>query len=212
MRISHKYKFVWISKPKTGSMSVRKLLDRFSNITSSPGRPFHHHVTADELRATFADQGWNFDDYQVFVCDRNPWELICSIWKYSKVNDKHQKFWEKNYDAAAPLISFDEFIRAPKSWKWLAEHHPIERFAGALPWPANVHVYDIESQQEQLLADLSAHIGKPVGELPRRNVSSYEQQDFDAFRRAFADPEIDAKVRQAFKVSIERFGYRNPFA
>lgn len=211
MRISHKYKFVWISKPKTGSMSVRKLLDKFSNVVSESARPFHHHATADELRAAFKERGWNFDEYQVFVCDRNPWELICSIWKYSKVNDKHQKFWEKKYDSTAPLLGFDAFVRAEETWRWLRDHHQIERFAGARPWPANVKVYDIGSQQDLLLSDLAAHIGKPVGELPHRNVSTYEAQDHEAFRVAFSDPQIDAKVRDTFKTSIELFGYRNPF-
>lgn len=211
MRISHKHKFVWISKPKTGSTSVRKLLDRFSNIASEAARPFHHHVTLDELRPVFAERGWNIDDYQVFICDRNPWELIGSVWKYSKTNTNGQKFWEKSYDQSLPLMTFEDFVRSPKQWAWLASHHALERFAGAQPWPANVHVYDIGGQQPQLLEDLTRLIGKPLGELPHRNASSYEPQDLEAFRRVFADPEIDARLREAFKTSIERFGYTNPF-
>lgn len=211
MRISHKHKFIWISKPKTGSTSVRKLLDRFSNVVSTDERPLHHHATADELRAAFAERGWNFDDYQVFICDRNPWELIGSVWKYSKFNQQRRPFWHPRYDASLPLLSFGEFMRSPNVWRWVREHHALDRFAGAQPWPANLHVYDIGSQAQQLVDDLSRHIGKPIGELPVANASQYDPADLKAFAEVFADPKIDAEVRKAFKTSIERFGYTNPF-
>lgn len=211
MRISHQHKFVWISKPKTGSTSVRKLLDKYSDIKSTDSRPYHHHTTVDQARALFAENGWNFDDYQVFVCDRNPWDLMTSIWKYSKVNERHQKFFEKNYDPSLRLIGFDEFVRAKKTWDWMQNHHRLEVFAGAEPRPANVRVYDIGGQQDQLLADLSAVVGKTLGPLGQHNKSDYSPEDLANFRTAFADPEVDAKLRATFASTISRFAYDNPY-
>jgi hypothetical protein len=136
---------------------------------------------------------------------------MTSIWKYSKVNERHQKFFEKNYDPSLRLIGFDEFVRAKKTWDWMQNHHRLEVFAGAEPRPANVRVYDIGGQQDQLLADLSAVVGKTLGPLGQHNKSDYSPEDLANFRTAFADPEVDAKLRATFASTISRFAYDNPY-
>lgn len=212
MRILQKQKILWISKPKTGSTSVRKMLDRFSSIRSTGEKPFHHHATYPELRAAFAERDWNIDEYQVFICDRNPWALVASLWKYAKTNAKYQHHWEKGYDASSPLLGFAEFLALPRTWKWLRDRHALTVYTGPEPLPGNLRVYDIGTQSAQLQADLAAITGKPMEPLGQHNTSDYSDADMASIRETFADPAVDAKMRQTFSASIQRFGYANPFA
>ena len=89
MRISHKYKFVFLSNPKTGSESVRYILDPYSDMKAEDEktRPFHVHSTAAETREVFRSKGWNFDDYYTFTFVRNPWDRLVSI--YEMIYGKH---------------------------------------------------------------------------------------------------------------------------
>ena len=52
MRISHKHKFIFIAVPKTGSTSVRSIIDPYSDITSvnDKNSPYKHHTTALNLK------------------------------------------------------------------------------------------------------------------------------------------------------------------
>ena len=59
MRISHRHRFVFFASPKTGSRSVRKLLDTHAEIHGRPADevnadfPFYNHMRPLELRAVF---------------------------------------------------------------------------------------------------------------------------------------------------------------
>ena len=212
MRILQKQKILWISKPKTGSTSVRKMLDRFASVRSTGEKPFHHHATYPELRAAFGERGWNIDEYQVFICDRNPWALVASLWKYARTNAKYQHQWEKDYDTSSPLLGFGEFLAQPRTWVWLRDRHTLSVYTGPDPLPANMHLYDIGGESDKLLADLSARLDKPLEPLGQHNTSTYSDTDIAAIRAAYADSSIDQKMRKTFAGSIERFGYQNPFA
>lgn len=83
MRISHKYKFVYIAIPKTGSSTIRKLLDPYSDVISQTNQgDFAHHATAAALKATFAQRGWDWDQYFKFTVVRNPWARLYSFHSY----------------------------------------------------------------------------------------------------------------------------------
>ncbi len=55
MRISHRHRFVFFSNPKTGSESVRSLLDPYSDICGVPmwemtaENPFYSHISPREV-------------------------------------------------------------------------------------------------------------------------------------------------------------------
>ncbi len=87
MRISHRHRFVFFASPKTGSRSVRRLLDASAEIHGLPAEeltedfPFYNHIRPVELRDIFASRGWDFDAYFKFVMVRNPWSRLVSLYE-----------------------------------------------------------------------------------------------------------------------------------
>ena len=93
MRISHRYRFVFFSFPKTGSESVRLGLDPLSDIPGqqdpTPDNPFLTHMRPVEVRDLFRDRGWPFESYYRFVFVRNPWTRLVSLYQMLQREEKH---------------------------------------------------------------------------------------------------------------------------
>jgi hypothetical protein len=87
MRISHKYKFIFFSNPKTGSESLREILDPYSDITDctfrevSDENPFYSHITPIEVSEIFNEKGWDYNSYFKFICVRNPFAKLVSLYE-----------------------------------------------------------------------------------------------------------------------------------
>lgn len=87
MRISHRHKFIFFSSPKTGSESIRALLDPLSDIRdipfphTTPDSPFYSHIRPIEVKAAFERFGWRYGDYYRFVFVRNPWTRLVSLYR-----------------------------------------------------------------------------------------------------------------------------------
>ena len=92
MKISHRYNFIFFCSPKTGSESVRELLDPYSDFSSTVYRkrtienPFYSHMRPVEAEKYFSDFGWSFNNYRKFVCVRNPWARLVSLYEMIKQN------------------------------------------------------------------------------------------------------------------------------
>ena len=82
MRISHKYKFVFLCKPRSASTSIRTLLDPYSDIFGCESEPFHYHATALEIKMQFDKERWNWNDYFIFTSVRNPWDMMVSYYEF----------------------------------------------------------------------------------------------------------------------------------
>jgi hypothetical protein len=95
MRISHRHKFVFFSAPKTGSESIRALLDPLSDVRDvqfrevSPATPFYSHIRPIEAKAAFERFGWPYDDYYRFVFVRNPWNRLVSLYRMIRRVNPH---------------------------------------------------------------------------------------------------------------------------
>jgi hypothetical protein len=84
MIISHKYKFIFIAVPKTGTTSIRNFLqpycDVFPNLNSKS--PQYVHTNIKILEQHFKNKNWNFDEYFKFGFVRNPWDRAVSEYHY----------------------------------------------------------------------------------------------------------------------------------
>jgi len=82
VRLSHKYKFIFIAIPKTGSSSIRYALNDYSDIRSKndPNSPYAHHVPASKLKEHIGC----WEEYFKFAFVRNPWDLVVSSYFYQQ--------------------------------------------------------------------------------------------------------------------------------
>jgi hypothetical protein len=88
MRISHQHKFIFFAVPRTGSTTVRSVLDDFSDVRSvhitdrTAEQPFYHHISPRELVGIFESRGWDFDEYRKFCFVRNPFDRVVSLFHH----------------------------------------------------------------------------------------------------------------------------------
>lgn len=98
MLISHKYKFVTIDIPKTGTRSLRETLLPLGiiDVVGKPhDRPLNQHASIVDIEAGFKQNGWNFDEYYKYTVIRNPWDRYFSFFKYFKMlADEHTPYKE----------------------------------------------------------------------------------------------------------------------
>ena len=81
MIVSHKYKYVCLNPPKTGTGFREKYLYNYCDISwinslidAKP--PLRHSIYSDTCKF-FQQYGWNIHDYYIFTFVRNPW------WRYA---------------------------------------------------------------------------------------------------------------------------------
>lgn len=124
MRISHKYKFVFLAYPRTGSTTVRAILDDYSDIKSvhisqtTKEFPFYDHILARELKPIFEKQGWDWFAYRRFCVVRNPYDRVVSLYHhYRRVNADKKKarksfyyFLKYTYFKLRPELTFSAYV------------------------------------------------------------------------------------------------------
>ena len=88
MILSHKYKFVTIDIPKTGTRSLRESLHPLGVIDecgkANFEAEFYQHDGAIRLKKQFKKNNWNWGCYFKFTVVRNPWARYFSFFKYFK--------------------------------------------------------------------------------------------------------------------------------
>jgi hypothetical protein len=91
MRISHRHRLVFVSVPRSGSTSVRRVLDPHCEVHSvhvsrADARfPFYHHVSALELLEHFERRGWAWNEYRKFAVARNPFDRAVSLFHHHRL-------------------------------------------------------------------------------------------------------------------------------
>ncbi|GAB4161282.1 MAG: hypothetical protein Fur0021_34300 [Candidatus Promineifilaceae bacterium] len=216
MRISHRYKFVFLALPRTGSTTVRKILDAYSDVKSvhvtqtTAEFPFYHHISARELKRIFDDRGWDWFAYRRFCVVRNPFDRIVSLYHhYQKTNADRDKaktslynFLKYLYFQVRPEMTFAEYVARldPKGKLTTTLMEFIGGDDGAL-------LVDDVLTFENLATELPAY-------LQRMNISINPQEipvlNASASRQPYAVYYTNAareRVASLYAYEIERFSY-----
>ena len=214
MRISHSHKFVFLATPRTGSTTARKILDKYSDITSvhiseiSDDFPFYNHISALELKNIFEDRSWDWDSYKKFCFVRNPYDRVVSLYHHHLKMRKDEKV--KNVRSFIRKIIY--MIRRPPSFRdYVTNINPKNRVPTSLESficdrDGNVLVNEV-LMFEKLTEDLpkllsNLDISITSEDIPHLNASVDRQQ-----YRKYYDEELRNKVRDLYKYEFERFGY-----
>jgi hypothetical protein len=196
--ISHSKRFIFLANPKTGSMSVQKILRPHSDVKSPPetlpleervASGLHNHITARDLMATFAQRGWAWGDYHSFTMIRNPWDRIVSAYEYARGNPD-----SIHHARANAAGSFARYV----------EGDPIR--------PVDWHAFDDTGRQlvteiirvEDIAGRLPAtlrRIGIDCASIPHMNQSSRRPY------REYYDETLREIVRQKYALDIAVGGY-----
>ena len=219
MRISHEHRFVFFASPKTGSRSVRKLLDAYAEIHGRPAHevtadfPFYNHMRPVELRDVFNARGWDFDAYFKFVMVRNPWSRLVSL--YEMFAFREGRLVSRLRRRATRHRGFRAWVRAlDPDGRGMVEpvsETSVIRF-GAFSYigfagdehgrPLVDEVIKLE-EIESVLPPVLERLGVPrPPRLPRTGRGRYR-----GGYRAYYDDETRELVGTLYEEDIERFGY-----
>lgn len=201
MRISHKYKFIYFSKPRSASTSLRKLLDRYTDIVSEATGPYFHHATARELNSHFQQMGWDWNSYYKFTTVRNPWDLLVSLYHFGKRDVNNLFFWENGqkgikYDPEN-LMSFDEYIRKKYVFEWYSLANFVLDENNQSLVDRIIKVEDIDKGIQEVFKN----IGLPITDVPKLNITNHGNY------RPYYDEETKNRVAKIFWYDIQVGGY-----
>lgn len=122
MRIDTKNKIIYLANPKTGSTSLRKMMDEhcdLSIIQSLKKNGFYHdHFSMNRYNIIF--QALNkqieskiyLNEYFSFTTIRNPWDRVVSAFEYQKCDKNGCPFYHPDHDKnTAKQYSFSKFLK-----------------------------------------------------------------------------------------------------
>nr|VFJ62230.1 MAG: Sulfotransferase family protein [Candidatus Kentron sp. DK] len=212
MRVSHAYKFIFLAMPRTGSTSIRSILDFYSDIKSinikqtTDGFPFYHHISAMELREIFNKRGWNWSEYRRFCVIRNPYDRIVSLY--------HHHLWMQNRRAnEAPMRERKGKPPggAPSFKDYVMRINPESRLTASLQsficdkgedfLVEDVLVFEkLYTELPNYLSGLGIYITS--SDIPYLNASDNRGE-----YRAYYDEDTKERVAKLYNHDITRFGY-----
>ena len=122
MRIDTINKIIYIANPKTGSTSLRKMMDKYNDNKLfnklNNNNDFNHHYNFQQWKKILLKYEINIEDYFVFTTIRNPFKRIISYYNYSKFDKNGCPFWHDNYIEYDKNYSWETFIEIAKDSLW----------------------------------------------------------------------------------------------
>lgn len=218
MRISHKYKFVFISVPRSASTTCRKILDKYSDIKSThitkidESFPFYHHITAKEVKKIFEEKGWEWDEYRKFCLVRNPFDRIVSLYFLTKRittgGDIERTFMFNlsNYIKSTfkPKLKFKDFVLRLNEKNRL--YAPITEYINDNN--GNIIVNDI-ILYENMNVDLPNYLSEIGINIDNNGIDlNNESKARQNYQNYFDSEELIEKVAAMYDYEIKKFNYQ----
>ena len=95
MIVSHKYKYICLNPPKTGTGFREACLYNYCDISkgkiAGELQPPRRHLDYDEACKFFQRNGWNIQDYYIFTFVRNPWQRYASWYNMMIYQEQNTK-------------------------------------------------------------------------------------------------------------------------
>ena len=209
MRLSHEYKFIFFANPKTGSESVRKILDPYSNVCATTFRnrsqenPFYSHITPVETRDIFFRLGWDFDSYHKFCFVRNPWAKIVSLYKMifakSIIKPRFNR-WIYEIEPNGIGGGGDDADRWRKYGAYSIENYVSDE-SGSFLVDKIIKLEDIHTQLIPLLEKIGIPKASSLS-IPNLNSSSVHKK-----YSTYYNKKSMLHVKRLYKYEIEKFDY-----
>jgi hypothetical protein len=195
MIISHKHKFIMVMVPRTGSRSMQKSLEGWSDEVAE-----RHHQGLLSLK-------WDYSDYFTVAFVRNPWDKAISFYEWFK---KKGRIYEGAYSLKidARRWSFSQFVKAIETGLWKRPEDGRMPFAkmhshGYCRGVQNVYKYEkLPQEWQRLCDDAGFSLVKPlshIGKSERRNFYKY-----------FESQKMINRVAKVFEKDIELYDYKIP--
>lgn len=198
MRVSHKYNFLFLANPRTGTTSIKDRLVRYADTINSSTKPYgEDHISALDARALFQKNGWDWSSYFKFAFVRNPWDLEVSQYHYH-FRQLVALFGKHKEEKKLPE-SFNEFIEGKNDLR-------------AIPGPQvnfisdenEAVLLDFVGRYENLKSDWKTICNKIKipAELPRINTTNHRHYS------EYYSKKTESIVAEWYKKDIKKFGYK----
>jgi len=215
MRVSHRYRFVFLAYPRTASRSIRTLLAPYSDIRSvhssrtSRKVPFYHHMPASEAKQVFDANHWNWFDYHRFCIVRNPFARIVSLYHhYLNMRSRIAPDLAPTARLKAmvkyklqPRLSFSDYVLRPDKMRKIAM--PLEEFIHDVDGTC---LLDDIIRFETIAEDLPRYLEGMGIYITPQQIPLMGSSDVRSYREYYNEA-TESFVRELYQYEIQRFGY-----
>lgn len=217
MRILHSKKIIFVSKPRCGSTSIRRILDKLfvagDEKCDVAGEidGLHPHMTAPAIHCYLLNKGINISDYRTFTVARDPLEMLWSYHKFFQPDVNGRYNFDKYY--IDKRIDFETWLVTGKvglgdSWKSFVPAHVSDTDLSPLSLDAHVlnenninvceKIFKMEDRTE-IINWLKGCCDIAIDDLHVNSSKSIDAPVLSA--------KVVAKVRPMFKMDFELYGY-----
>lgn len=219
MRISHSHKFIFLANARTGSTTVRNILDKYSEIKSvhiteiSDDFPFYNHISALELKTIFIEREWDWESYEKFCFVRNPFDRTVSLYHHhlrmkERIKNKRfknnilKKYRRDKHGLDNPGPSFRDFVMSMKAKKGL--HASLNSFVCDLDGKLLVNQI---LKFENIADELPKYLKKLDISITSEDIPHLNSSDNRVKYRSYYDNELIARVRKLYQYEFDNFSY-----